>query len=1487
MRRAFLLVLMTGFLLAAAGAPIPKSEAVTLPSLPLRFERQPDGTFLGRGTNVRLGLRTDGMSLLLRAGDVPPVRMSLEGSLPDRTLQGEGRFGFSTSYFYGADPAGWHAGLESYRRVLQRGIYPGVDLVVYGTEQHLEFDFRVAASADPDRIRMRWSGLQSIALDRSGDLVLTAADRDLRVAAPRAYQTSTDGRRAAIPCRYRIDPGEPFRVGFELGAYDPSQPLTIDPVLSFSTFLGWDQSDGIAGVTRDDQGNIYLAGVTNSVSLPTSGGFQEEKSTGTDIWIAKLTADKSIAWMTYVGGAGNDDPSNILVGPSGDIYVVGTTGSSNFPTKNAFQEKFAGSTDAFLFKLNATGTAITFSTFLGGSGADVGYAVILGQGQEPVVTGTSRAGGSVAFPITAGAIQFLLAGGNDVFVTRFTADAKGLVFSTFYGGSGNETPGDLLENPDGSIVLDGTTSSSNLPVVNAFQETRAGSSDAFLCQFNADATELDFSTYLGGNGNENGYCLAKDASGQIYVGGDTSSSNFPMVDPIQHSFAGGTDVFIARIAADFSAITASTYFGGAGQDSLRECSLDESGRVVGAGVTGSPDLPLAGAIDSTLNSSDTFVAVFDLDRSLLAFSSFFGGEKNEVLGAMSLAQNDDILIAGLTTSLHFPALHALQDGPGGSGIYRTANAGQAWEASGAGLEDPNIASLYVDPSNSWVYAGTYSKGIYRSKDHGASWENLGPDDRQVLSIAVDPTDSRVIFAGTSAGLERTTDGGENWEMLNDGSKLKFGAFTAVAIDPADHQTIYVGTQGSGVYKSGDGGDRDTWFAQIQGLDDPSGGAKVILAIRVDPHDSDNVYLGTQGAVYKSDNGGNTWSKTSFNSVGAVRGLVIDPADSSILYASGRVGSLSVIARRTIKEGVFEWRAWPMQPSSGTVSSLWVSPIDGSTLFAGTFDQGVLKGTNSGEDWQPTWNPLNSGLGTTQIQAMAVDPQNGNRMYVGYEAGADGFIAEMQPQNVFYFPQIADGTRGRIKFKTAMVFVNTGEATTVHVEFFDSNGDPMVMRFGSNEAGPELLLSLPKGGGTYLQSQADPDLRVGYARITAGPGVDGTAIFTRIDITPNVVLYEAGVPSTRAAGDFVFLLDSLGDNDTGIALVNASEGLSDEPDPAKIELTLRDADGNLIGTSSLDLARGQHRARFISELFPTVREQASEMRGIVAVHSPVPLVALTLRQRDNPDLEFPFEVASLTPFPVMQPSNLGATLYFPQVANGAFGVTQDNQFMTSFFLANPGTLGITTRVTLAFFDSNGDPMGLDIGTGSSVGSIQLNLGPGQFQVLQTTGQGGLQVGYAKLTATNPVIAGTGVFTQHAVLQNQNLFEAGVAATLPRRKFSIFVDSIGAPDTGLALVNTSTEQATVTLRLYDLDFNLLAEQEITLEAGHHLPRYVSQLFTDPDVSEQATEMRGVLTVDSDQPLAAVTLRQKDVQFSVRNPAAVPTLTTFPVIAGVPAP
>ena len=1480
MKRVLLSLLVLAFTFGWTSAVEPKTAVVSLPAVPLRFEARAAHRFVSRGTALTARVTPDRVEILVPGGDARVLELTLEGSSPDRLVpEGEEELPFRTSYFRSAEGRRWVRGARSFRRVRRPEVYPGVDQILYGTDRELEFDFEVRSQADPSRIRMLWSGADSVVID--GDLVLRIGARTIRVAQPRAYQKRADGREVEVSCRFRAEPGTPSRVGFELGDYDTELSLTIDPVVSFSSLFGWAQADTISAIAEDAEGHVLIAGWTNSINLPTDGTFQEEKAGGRDAFVARLSADRSLDWITYLGGAGDDEPSNLALDEAGNVYVVGSTRSSDFPTADPFQATYGGGSDAFLFKLDPTGSTLVFSSFLGGSSDDVGLAIAVGQGSEPIIAGTTR---SSNLPVTAGVFQPLSAGGTDAFLSRFTADGKHFVFSTLFGGANTDTPSDVVEKPDGSVWMIGTTSSTDLPLAGALQEERAGSTDAFLTRFSADATELEFSTYLGGRSNETGYCLALDADGSVTVGGETSSSDFPLIDPIQSVYAGQTDVFVARLAADDSGLTAATYFGGSGQDSLRECRMDDAGRLVGVGVTSSPDLPLSGAFDSTISGADLFLAIFDVDRASLAYSSYFGGEGTDIPSSLWLGDADRLLVAGATASLQFPKLNPLQQGAGGPGVYRTSDGGSQWEAAGAGLEDPNVLSIFLDPANSWVYAGTTSMGVYRSEDQGANWSPIGPTGGQVLSVAADPTDSDIVFAGTSFGLQRTTDGGETWTLLSDGSTLAFGAFTAVAIDPSNHLVVYAGSSASGIFKSTNGG--DSWGPKSSGLDSATGG-KVILTIRIDPKDSDNIYLGTNGAVYRTDNGGTSWTKTSFASVGAVYGLAIDPADSSKVYASGRVGGATVVART--KDGGSNWDAQFMEPDTGTVSALWQSPTSGSTFYAATFDNGVVKGTNDGTDWKPSWTAINTGLDTTEVRALAVGPTAGSpasdRLYAGYESGSDGFVAGMQLPNEFYFPQIADGTAGRIKFKTAMVFVNTGDATTVRVQFFDSSGQPLAMRFGDAEnPSAELELQMEKGGATYLQSPADPGLRVGYARITAGAGVDGTAIFTRIDAgrDPNIILYDAGVPATRAAGDFVFLLDSLGDNDTGIAIVNASEGLSDDEDPAEIELTLRDSDGFLVGTSTIALGRGEHRAAFIKELFsdPDVVEQASEMQGIVSVHCSVPLVALTLRQRDNPDLEFPAEVASLTPFPVMQPSNLGSTLYFPQVANGDFGLGS-GKFQTTFFLANPGSLGTTTRVTLAFFNSDGEPMGMDLGTGGNVGSLSVDLASGQFRVYQTTGSGSPQIGYARVTASSPIIGGTGVFTQADSTQGQHLFDAGVAATLPRQKFSIFVDSIGKADTGLALVNAGTEAATVHLRLYDPDFSLISEADLTLEAAQHLPRFVFQLL--PDVAQQASEMRGVLAIESDQPIAAVTLRQRSETY----PLAVPTLTTFPVIAGVPTP
>jgi hypothetical protein len=540
-------------------------------------------------------------------------------------------------------------------------------------------------------------------------------------------------------------------------------------------------------------------------------------------------------------------------------------------------------------------------------------------------------------------------------------------------------------------------------------------------------------------------------------------------------------------------------------------------------------------------------------------------------------------------------------------------------------------------------------------------------------------------------------------------------------------------------------------------------------------------------------------------------------------------------------------------------------------MAATTDNGVLESTNAGVSWEVS----SEGLNSREILALSIDRYSSPTMYAGTASGSDGFLTSLDPTNIFYFPQVADGQHSRLQFQTTLTLLNTGEDTSARIEFFDSNGQPLELTFKGLGTGSSFDVPLKKGGAISVQSPGEDEIKVGYAKVTATDGVDGTAVFTRSDWIRKQTLFEAGVPASKAQTQAVFLLDSLGDKDTGVAIVNPGLPPYGSSGPAEIEMTLYDDDLNLIDQVTREFAPREHQAKFISELFPEVGLQASEMQGIVTLSSDKPFVAITVRQRDDPALWFPDEVATMTTFPVLTANNLSRDLYFPQVVDGVFG---QDQFQTTFVLANAGYF--SASVTLAFFDFQGEPMSLNLVGWGERDNIRVTLVPRHFIFLQTAGEDEPQVGYARVTSAQLSVGGTAIFTQADIPSEVTLFEAGVPATAPRRMFSLYHDSLGARDTGVALVNVADEIAEVRVRLYDLDRQLIGEDEFELNPARHLARYTYQLF--PSLP-QAEEMEGVLTVESSQPLAAVTVRQIN-RPELAFPAEVPTLTTFPVIPGV---
>ena len=489
--------------------------------------------FLARGKGCEIFLTTDEAMLVPRkAGAALGIR--LVGANPAPRVTGGDPLPGVSNYFIGADSGKWTTNVAHYAKVRYEQIYPGIDLLYYGSEKQgqLEHDFIVGPGADPGRIRMRFEGARNLRLDSNGDLLLSTPAGQVRQAKPVLYQEDA-GERKQIAGRYLVRQGK--EVSFEVGPYDRGKPLVIDPVTFytyFSTYLGGSGDDQPSSITVDAQGNAYVAGTTTSVDFPTNGAKQTASAGKTDVFITKLDgATGTIVYSTYLGGSDDDSGKQIEIDRSGNAYVTGTTYSTNFPvTQGAFQTKFGGQSDAFVVKLNAAGNALVYSTYLGGSDAE--------------------------------------------------------------GASG------LDVDPQGNAYVAGATYSRDFPVTQiSFGNTRLGSLDGFLTKLNPTGTALVYSGYLGGRGADAVTAIALNSLSEVYVVGWTTSPNLPTSPGASRwpQLAGAIDGFMTKISVKGDLIEYISYYGGLKDDILTSVTVDpkDPATIYVSGLTESPDFPTA------------------------------------------------------------------------------------------------------------------------------------------------------------------------------------------------------------------------------------------------------------------------------------------------------------------------------------------------------------------------------------------------------------------------------------------------------------------------------------------------------------------------------------------------------------------------------------------------------------------------------------------------------------------------------------------------------------------------------------------------------------------------------------------------------------------------------------------------------------------------------------------------------------------------------
>lgn len=1251
--------------------------------------------------------------------------------------------------------------------------------------------------------------------------------------------------------------------------------LCAQPQLITSTYLGGAAADSVRRVAMDGSGNIYVAGITRSGDFPTTASaFQRQLQGGFDVFVTKLAPNgKTILYSTLLGGSKDDEVLGLAIGGDGSVYLTGRTQSPDFPQQGPSEPYAGGEFDAFLVKLNPSGSQIAFSRLLGGSGTDAGHSIALLSNGRVTVGGATN---STNFPIQD-AIQGERGGGTDGFVSVFSSTTGALEFSTYLGGSGRDEVARLTAHPSGDLIVAGDTISADFPIVDALQETKRAGNDAFVARINLQDRSLVFSTFFGGNQSDLLSGLAVDSEGAIYIAGDSSSTDLPVRNAFQPVSAGGGDIYVAKLAGDGSEILYASYFGGGGAESVRGIALDDQGGLYVSGGTNSTNLPLVNPMSSRNGGVQGFLAKVSPSGAQLLFSTYLGGDSLDIIDGLARGSDGTLIVGGITDSIDLPAVDAFQPNFGGRGVFSTTDKGANWASSANGLPGRDVRAVTVAPGS--LYACTSSDGLWMSANNGASWQVIGLEDRVVVSAAANPQNTNVIVAVTTSGIFKTTDGGDHWEQKTEGlENVPASGVRAIKADGNNFNNLFLATS-QGPFTSTNAG--ETWRAISSSLPD-SAAAKNVFSIVVEPGNPQNLYIGTQGAVFRSDNGGQTWVETSFKEVGIVRGLAISPSNPAVVYASGEFpGGMfpGHYVAKTSDRGN-EWRALRVEfslndPLGSLITSLAVDPANDGTIFVGTATEGVIVGTNFvGNGANISWQRKVNGLASRDIRTLSFAP-NSSRLFAATGSGEDGFVARIRPLNRFFFAEVGNGRSGRIQFQTSLTLTNQGADAEALVEFFGRDGQPVAFDFGDGPV-DSLQPWIRKGETFFVKSDGTGQLLDGYARVTAPDSVTGTAVFTRKDLVfQGITLYEAGVPATRTLTSFRFLLDSLGDQDTGLAVVNVGDSLGQPEKVNEVTFTLFDSDRNKLSERVLEMERGEHTAMFVREIFPDVAIQAGQMRGSIEVSAQEPVAALTLRQRDSPAKEFPQEVATLVPFPLVTAHNLARSTFVPFLGDGVFG---QSAVRTTFVAVNAGTSFAT--VGLDFFDAEGEPLKLDIeGVGNVDRVPPFLLLPGQFRFLRTAGEGSLKVGYARVQSSSLGIGALAIYSEETSQSEILLYEAAFEAVVPRERFSIFVDSVGSADTGLALVNSTEEKAVVLFKLFDNDFNLLGERELELRPGQFLARFVFQLF--PSVDEAITrEMRGLVVVESDRPLAAVTLWQKKTP-GIEFPSEIPTLTTFPVM------
>ncbi len=638
------------------------------------------------------------------------LRMKLVGANPAPELSGIDELPGKVNYLIGNDRRGWHTGVPIYSQVRAEQAYPGVDLVFHGEDRQLEYDFLVSPWADPNSISIQFEGAP-VEIDSVGDLVLSTESGEVRVHRPVAYQLvqksgqPETGKKHFVNSRFVLRGNG--QVAFEIAAYDHSQPLVIDPVLVYSTYLGGSFPDEPLSVAVDSAGSAYVTGITCSADFPvTTGAYQTthkgpggncpmSQNSFEDTFVTKFNAaGTGLVYSTYIGGSASDRGYDIAVDSSGNAYIAGQTASTDYPTTaGAFITTCPGGVNGCntgtVTKLNSTGSKLVYSTYFGGPGNMGATGIAVNSSGQAYVTGST----DESFPTTASAFQASNPkfGLNPIFAV-LNASGSGLVYATFLGGTGGDfNPGSqafgVAIDSLGKAYITGWTDSPDFPTTTGAFQTKCGTDsscnglwDAYVAKLDptkSGAASLVYSTFLGGSGTDIGFGIAVDSFGDAYVTGITGanvntqftgsalpSKDFPTTAGAFQATCPGTcttdSAWVAKLNPSGTALVYSTYLGGSGNTDVGvfgPIALDSSLNAYVTGFTAATDFPTKNPIQAANaggNINDAFVTELNPSGSALVFSTYLGGSASDQAIGMALDKFFSIYVTGITSSTDFP-----------------------------------------------------------------------------------------------------------------------------------------------------------------------------------------------------------------------------------------------------------------------------------------------------------------------------------------------------------------------------------------------------------------------------------------------------------------------------------------------------------------------------------------------------------------------------------------------------------------------------------------------------------------------------------------------------------------------------------------------------------------------------------------------------------------------------------------------------------------